>query len=154
MAVGMIVADEFAVAAAQRRAIGVGGEAEQLHRVMLLARQARIGRLAARLVHPLAKTRAERVHRILEIGPARRQVGAARGTEGAAFGFPAGRRRLRRHDLVGVHSREKIIARVELAHMVEARSEERRVGKEGVSKWRCWWSRAQKKKKTGMSHKR
>src|SRR3546814_3549935 len=31
---------------------------------------------------------AERVHRILEIGPARRQVGAARGTEGAAFGFP------------------------------------------------------------------
>src|SRR3546814_10378102 len=39
IAVGMIFADEFAVAAAQRRAIGVGGEAEQLHRVMLLARQ-------------------------------------------------------------------------------------------------------------------
>src|SRR3546814_12617067 len=41
IAVGMIFADGFAVAAAKRRAIGVGGEAEQLHRVMLLARKAR-----------------------------------------------------------------------------------------------------------------
>src|SRR3546814_1457879 len=90
---------------------------------MCLARQARIGRLAPRRVHPLPEPRAERIHWILEIGPARRQVGAARGAKGAAFGFPAGGRRLRRHDLVGVHARDKIITRVELAHMVE-RSEE------------------------------
>src|SRR3546814_8087592 len=73
IAVGMIFADEFAVAAAKRRAIGVGGEAEQLHRVMLLARKARIRGLAPRLVHPLPEPRAECDHRILEIGPARRQ---------------------------------------------------------------------------------
>src|SRR3546814_10010522 len=72
------------------------------------------------LFRSLPEPRAERIHWILEIGPARRQVGAARGAKGAAFGFPAGGRRLRRHDLVGVHAREKIITRVELAHMVEA----------------------------------
>src|SRR3546814_12629406 len=92
----MIFADQFAVAAAQRRAIGAGGKAEQLHRVMFLARQAGIGRLAPRFVHPLPEARAECVHRILEIGPARRQVGAARGAESAAFGFPAGGRRDRK----------------------------------------------------------
>ena len=76
--------------------------------------------VAARLVHSLAESRTQCVDRIPEIGPARRQVGAARGTEGAAFGFPARGRRLRRHDLVGGHALEEIIARVEFADMIEA----------------------------------
>src|SRR3546814_6459117 len=71
IAVGMIFADEFAVAAATRRAIGVGGAAEQLHRAMLLAPKPRSRGLAPRLLHPLPEPRADCLHPPLATGPSR-----------------------------------------------------------------------------------
>src|SRR3546814_16309975 len=101
---------------------------------MLVAGEARVGGpplpILPRRLHPLPEPGAERVHRIGEIGPARRQVGAAGGAKGAAFGFPARGRRLGGEDLVGVPPLEIIIAR----------SEEGRVGKECVSTCRYRWS--------------
>src|SRR3546814_734341 len=86
---------------------------------MFVASEARVGRLAPCLIHALPEAGAERIHRVAEIGPARRQVSAARGAKGAAFGLPARGRRLGGEDLVGVHAFEEIIAAVEFADMVE-----------------------------------
>src|SRR3546814_12288719 len=65
IAVGMIFADAFALAAATRRAIGVGGEAEQLPRVMPLPPKARLRGLAQRQTGRAA--RRERVRRYVQI---------------------------------------------------------------------------------------
>src|SRR5690606_39620299 len=83
---------------------------------------------------------AQRVHRVPEIRPARRQVGASGGSKGTAFGLPASGRRLGGHDLVRAHALEEIIACIELAHMVEAepapgrRAVGRAMGREGRAK--------------------
>src|SRR3546814_7845923 len=85
--------------AAQRRTVGLPLQPQHLHRAMFVASEARVGRLAPCLIHALPEAGAERIHRVAEIGPARRQVSAARGAKGAAFGLPARGRRLGGEDL-------------------------------------------------------
>src|SRR5579859_1692222 len=123
VAIGVVAADELGIARPQRPAIGVDAEAEPLQGLAILAAQwAAIGAhrlFGPRLLHPGAEARADRVERIAEIGPARRPVGADM-AERARLTFPARIRPLRGLDLIGVHAREEIVARVEGADMIEA----------------------------------
>src|SRR5690606_9184911 len=111
------------VALAQSGAIDVEAEAHHVERTGFLAAEPPVRgrrRFAPRPAPDLLGARADRVERVVESGPARHPAGPGSGAEGRRLGAPAGRRRLRGVDLVGAHAFEPVVARVELAHVVEA----------------------------------
>src|SRR5690242_1338419 len=120
----MVLAHELRIAAAQRGAIGVAAQPHRIERLALARGEAdesfTLGAIVLRPLPDVRRPRADCVERIVEIGPARHAVDARVGAERAGVAAPPGYRRLRLEDLVRRHPLEPVVARVELAHVVEA----------------------------------
>ena len=115
VAVGMVAADQLGIAHPERPPVGV--EIEPEHAQMPAVGLAQLAPVLAGAPLRL-EAGADRVERIVEIGPARAR--RAVGGEGAGLAVPAAIGILRGADLVGAHPLEIIVAGVELADMVEA----------------------------------
>src|SRR5690606_22551011 len=63
---------------------------------------------------------ADRVERVVEVGPAWHAVRTRIGAERPALGAPAGDGRLRLEDFLGRHAREPVVSGVERAYVLEA----------------------------------
>src|SRR5690606_36985751 len=97
---------------------GFRAQAHYAQRLALTRGEADHLPLVARAASDLRSPSADRVERIVEVGPARHRAGAR--AEGAGFAFPPGDRRLRGEDLLRAHPFEPVVAGVELPHMLQA----------------------------------
>src|SRR5690606_25872792 len=99
IAVGMILADQLRIAAAQLGAVGLAAQPHHAQGLALERGKAGIilpsPRLPFRACPDLRRPRPDSVERVIEVGPARHAVYPRIGTESASVVAPAGNRRLR-----------------------------------------------------------
>ena len=118
--IGVILADECGVALAERAAIRIDIEFEQVKRLAVFVGEA--CPVCALFGHSgiLARAKPGRdgIKRIVKIAPFGRTVNAA-AREGAGFGGPSSKRRLRVFNLFSAHAVEEIIRGIEFADMIK-----------------------------------
>ena len=114
--IGVILADECGVALAERAAIRVDVELEDIKRFAVFIGEAFA--VCALFGDARAKPGRDGIKRIVKIAPFGRAVNAA-AREGAGFGGPSGKRRLRVFNLFAAHAAEEIIRGIEFADMIK-----------------------------------
>ncbi len=119
----VILAQQSCVTLPQRLAINVTAKAQHIKRASFLRRETRIFgfQFSIAPINVNARAGADGLQRIGEISPARYSADPGVGAERATLRFPTMKGRLGAKDFLGVHAFEIIVARIELAHVVQAK---------------------------------
>ena len=120
VAVGVVAADEFGIAAAQALAVGLRIETHHSERLALTRGEAGVFLPTGGTGPNVIGSRTDCVERVVEIRPARHPVDAGVRPEGARLGAPAGDGRLSGEDFLGAHPLEPVVPCVEFADVLEA----------------------------------